>query len=145
MLGVLERHLFVSRRWVIGILLILHGLIHLLGFLTSWDLVEVPGLSRTPTIFTDDPPVGVLRDLGILWLAGLIAFSLAGYAVIRGLRWWEGLTFVSAIVSFIATLFWIHEAWFGTILNGLIILLIARDWWQQHNDVPSAANPSLRQ
>jgi hypothetical protein len=136
----------LRRRLIIGLLLIIYGLAHLLGFLTSWDLIEVPGLSRIPTVFADDPPVGVLRDLGLLWLLGTIAFTIAGYAVIQGFRWWEGLTFVSAIVSLVATLFWIHEAWFGMLLNGVIIVLIARNWWQHHNDNygsqtgPSTAN-----
>jgi hypothetical protein len=132
----------VNRRVVIGVLLVLHGVIHLLGFLTSWDLIDVPGLSRTPTIFADDPPVGVLRDLGLLWLLGFVAFPVAGYAVIQGLHWWEGLTFLSAIVSFVATIFWIHEAWVGTLLNGMIIVLIARDWWQHQNHYSSHAPQS---
>ena len=96
-------------------------------------MIDAPALSRTPTVFTDDVPIGVLRDLGALWLLGMLAFTVAGFAAIQGLRWWESLTFVSAIVSLIATIFWIHEAWPGTLVNGLIIGLIARDWWRNHN------------
>jgi hypothetical protein len=116
-------------RWLIGILLIGHGLLHLFGFLTSWDLVEIEAVSRTPTILADDLPVGVIRDIGALWLLGLFAFALSGVGVIRGYRWWKGLAFGSAAISLIATIFWIHETWPGLILNLIIIVLIARTWW----------------
>jgi hypothetical protein len=123
----------MSQRWIIGLLLITHGLAHLFGFLTSWDLIDVPGISRTPTMFTDELPIGVLRDIGALWLLGLGSFSVAGYGAIQGKRWWKSVAFVSAIVSFIATIFWIHEAWPGTIINAVIVLLIARTWRHDHN------------
>jgi hypothetical protein len=116
-------------RWVIGLLLILHGCLHLLWFLTSWDLVELDWISRTPTILPDGLPIGVLRDLGALWLLGLIAFGVAGYGAITERRWWKSVAFASASVSLIATLFWIHEAWAGLFLNGAIIALIARSWY----------------
>ena len=121
------------RRQVIAVLLVLHGLIHLFGFLTSWNIIDVPGISRTPTVFPDEVPIGVIRDLGALWLLGLAAFFLAAYAVLRDHHWWKGVAFGSAVVSLLATLFWIHEAWPGLILNAVIIALIARSWWRAHH------------
>ena len=118
------------RRFV-GPLLILHGFLHLLGFLTSWDLIDPEGFSRTPTILPEDLPTGVIRDIGALWLLGLLAFGLAGYSAIRDYRWWKSLTFGSAVVSLIASIFWIHEAWTLTIVNIIIIALIVRSWYLQ--------------
>jgi hypothetical protein len=118
----------MQRNWLIGVLLWAHGLLHLFGFLTSWDLIEMDVFSRTPTVLPDDLPVGVLRDLGALWLLGAIAFWISGYAVVLQKRWWKGLTFGSAILSTIATLFWIHEAWPGLILNLIIFGLIIGTW-----------------
>jgi hypothetical protein len=137
-IGLIERDrtsTLMTRRWIIGLLLILHGFLHLFWFLTSWDLIDVPGISRTPTILDDDIPIGVIRDLGALWLLGLVAFSIAGYGAIVNYRWWKGVAFGSAIVSFIVTIFWIHEAWPGLFFNGIIVTLIARSWYQtEHNN-----------
>ena len=119
----------MSRRWLICVLLIAHGFLHLFGFLTSWDIVDIEAVSRTPTILPDDLPIGVIRDIGALWLLGLFAFTLSGFAVVRGYHWWKGLAFGSAIVSLVATIFWIHDAWPGLFLNMLIIVMIARSWW----------------
>jgi hypothetical protein len=118
----------MHRNWLVGTLLGLHGFLHLFGFMTSWDLIEIDVVSRTPTILPEDLPEGVLRDLGALWLLGAIAFWISSYAVIQAKHWWKGLTFVSAVVSMIATVFWIHEAWPGLILNLVILGLIAGTW-----------------
>jgi hypothetical protein len=107
----------MPQRWIVGPLLVAHGLLHLFGFLTSWDIIDVPGISRTPTIFTDDLPTGVTRDIGALWLLGMVAFSIAGYGAIKSYPWWKGVAFGSAIVSFLTNLLRIHEAWPGSVLN----------------------------
>jgi hypothetical protein len=124
----------VQTRMIAGLLLIAHGALHLFGFLTAWDLIEIDAVSRTPTVLTDDIPDGVVRDMGALWLLGAIAFAISGYALIQAYTWWKGLAFGSAVLSLIATLFWIHDTWPGLFLNLLIIILIARTWGQPRSD-----------
>ncbi len=132
----------MQQKWPVGILLAAYGFLHLFGFFTSWDVIETSAISRTPTVLPDGLPVGVLRDLGALWLLGAIAFWISGYAVIQDKHWWKGVTFGSAILSMVVTIFWVHEAWPGLILNLLIIVLVVGSWRHNgHNQhLPSAFN-----
>lgn len=48
-------------------LLVIHGLIHAMGFAGAWDFSELQGASRTPTNFVTVTPGGsMVRVLGLV-------------------------------------------------------------------------------
>jgi hypothetical protein len=115
---------------IVGILMVGYGILHLLGFLTAWDLVEIDVLSRTPTVLPDELHIGVVRDLGLLWLAGMTLFGIAGYGAYTARRWWKGVAFAGAITSLICTILWVHEAWPGILVNLVILGILISDWYR---------------
>jgi hypothetical protein len=114
----------------LGIILTLYGILHLFGFLTAWNLIEIDALSRTPTLLGTDPPIGVLRDLGVLWLAGTGMFGAAGFGAYTGRRWWKGVAFAGALTSMVCIVLWFHEVWAGIVINLIILGFLVADWYQ---------------
>jgi len=94
------------------ILLIIHGLIHLLGFVKAFGLSEVKQLTQT-----------ISQPFGVIWLLAFIFFVIAAimFAFKNSHWWWFGL--IAVATSQILIVFFWHDAKFGTIAN--VIILIA--------------------
>lgn len=108
-------------KWVLIGLLTLHGLIHLLGFVKTWDIVDVKALSNQTTIPLAGAP---LRAFGLVWLAVCAAFLLAGALLAMGIGAWLPLALVAAVASQVVIILWWQDARAGTIPN-LIVLATA--------------------
>jgi hypothetical protein len=68
---------------VLGVLLLAHGVAHLVGFLVPWRLFEAADLPYGTTIFAgrvDLGPTGI-RLLGLVWLVVALAFAVSAVAV----------------------------------------------------------------
>ena len=95
------------------VLLLGHGLIHLLGFLKAFDLAQVNELTQE-----------ISRPLGFLWLLAALLFVISAVAFALKKRWW----WATAIVAALCSQFLIFTAWqdalFGSLAN-LIILAVA--------------------
>lgn len=68
---------------VLGVLLLMHGVAHLVGFLVPWRLFEADDLPYGTTIFAgriDVGPTGI-RLVGLVWLAVAVAFAVTAVAV----------------------------------------------------------------
>lgn len=98
-------------RIVLSLLIIVHGLIHLMGFAKAFEYAELNQLTRE-----------ISRTAGLLWLSCALAFTVAGVllAFKQDSWWWVALPAV-ALSQWLMFLSW-HDAKFGTIAN-LIILL----------------------
>ena len=95
------------------VLLLGHGLIHLLGFLKAFDLAQVNQLT-----------LAINRPVGFLWLLAALLFVVTAAALALKKRWW----WATAIVATLLSQFLIFTAWqdarVGSIPN-LIILAVA--------------------
>ena len=126
------------RLWI-GIVLILHGVGHLLGVLAltplggenwnarSWLLTDSVGEAPAKAIST------------VLWVIGLVLFVVAGLALLQiGFpeSWWKPVAAAGALLSFIAlTLFWnafpvLFPNKIGAIAVNLTVLIgvLISDW-----------------
>lgn len=68
---------------VLGMLLLAHGVAHLVGFLVPWRLFEAADLPYGTTIFAgrvDVGPTGI-RLVGLVWLVVALAFMASAVAV----------------------------------------------------------------
>ena len=103
-------------KWIFTIILALHGLIHILGFIKAFELSEIKELT-----------LHVSRPWGILWLLVTLTFLVYGYLQHNGHQnaWMVGL--VAVVVSQILILSFWQDANYGTIPNILIgiVLLFA--------------------
>jgi len=97
-------------------IIVIHALIHLLGFFKAFRPARVPQLTQT-----------ISRPAGILWLSAAVLLSVAGVLFFLGFRpWW--IVGVPAVIlsQTLVFLSW-REAKFGTAANLVILipLLIA--------------------
>jgi hypothetical protein len=108
-------------RWLVGILLIGHALIHLMGPLDIWGLADLEQLSGEPTISV----AGISTEvLAILWLLPLVLLAAAGVAVLTRRAWWRPLALIGAVISQLAIIIWWEDASAGTIANVLVLAAV---------------------
>ena len=91
------------------IVLVMHGIIHLVGFIKAFDLIELSHLTKT-----------ISKPLGVLWLLTSILFFICMFALWMNYPWWWMLTLVTVILSQVIIVFDWNEAGFGTIANAII-------------------------
>jgi len=90
-----------------------HGLIHLLGFLKSFQFADISQLT-----------IPISRSAGVAWLFAAIGFLLVALLFSLDKNWWPWLAFPILLVSQILIIQSWADAKFGTIAN-IIILLVA--------------------
>lgn len=106
-------------RIALTLLLVVHAAIHIFGFLKWSKLTQVPGLSGH-TLLPLSATAGLL--FALLWLMALMGLLTAAflYATHQG-GWWI-LALGSLLLSQLLIVFAWHDAKFGTIANGLILV-----------------------
>ncbi|TAJ11822.1 hypothetical protein DMA11_15290 [Marinilabiliaceae bacterium JC017] len=98
----------------LSLIMIIHGLIHLMGFAKAFKLAKVKELTQP-----------ISKFMGILWLVGAILFVVAFALSISGAKEWWMVGFPAVIVSqFLIINYW-KDAKFGTIANALVLFVIA--------------------
>ncbi len=97
-------------RIVLGMLILLHGLIHLLGFVKAFDIAEVSQLS-----------LPITKPLGLFWLIAALLFLISGALFFYKQTWWWMAILPAIIISQVLIIIYWQDAKAGTVLN--IILL----------------------
>lgn len=98
-------------RWILVIILVIHGVIHWMGFAKAFGLADLPQLTAT-----------LSRGVGVLWLgAGLAHLATAALFVAAPRVWWVA-AFVAVVLSQIAIFTAWGDARFGTIANVVVLL-----------------------
>lgn len=98
---------------VIAIFFLLHGLVHLLGFVKAFNPALTGVLSRD-----------ISRPAGVLWLLASLLFlwSLSGYLLKR--EWWPFVAVAGVVLSqVLISLNW-ADAKYGTLANFFILFLV---------------------
>ncbi|MDD4821682.1 MAG: hypothetical protein PHI48_03890 [Bacteroidales bacterium] len=94
------------------VLILIHGLIHLLGFVKAFELSEVKQLTQT-----------ISKPFGVLWLLAFILFVVTAILfACKNNSWWMFGVAALVISQLLIIYFW-RDAKFGTIPN--VIILIA--------------------
>jgi len=95
------------------ILIGIHGIIHLFGFLKAFGISEFTAISQP-----------ISKTFGLVWLLTFLLFALAIVLLIFQSNYWWLIEFLAVIASQILILTYWSDAKFGTIAN-LIILISA--------------------
>jgi hypothetical protein len=109
-------------RGVTAALLLLHGLLHLLGFAKPWRLAAVTQLSGRAIVPLSE---SAFRAVGVLWL--IAAVMLVSAALLRLLdreSWWMAAAPALVLSQALVILQW-GDAWAGTAANVLLALAVA--------------------
>ena len=99
-------------KWIVFVVAVLHGLIHLLGFVKGFQLAEVHNLQSQ-----------ISKTTGLFWLLAFILFGFAGGLFLLNKSLWMYLAGAALIISTIVIIQQWHDAKFGMIPN--IIILFA--------------------
>jgi hypothetical protein len=91
---------------VFAVVLVLHGLLHLLGFVKAFGLAQLPQLTQ---------PVSSL--LGVLWLAAACLFLAAAVSLFVWPRGWWAIGACAIVVSSFVIAFAWTDAKFGAVAN----------------------------
>lgn len=104
-------------RIIFLIIVILHGLIHLLGFVKGIGLKEVKELT-----------LPISKPLGFIWLASAFIFLAYGISFIVNYKYSWLIGFLAIAVSQILIILIWKDAKFGTIPNALIFIVSFFSW-----------------
>jgi hypothetical protein len=108
---------------LIAIGLMLHGLIHLIGFVVNWQIVTIKDISYSTTVLAGKINLGDggIRIVGVLWLLATIGYVVAGVGLLMLAPSWLGLTLWVTGFSLVLCILGWPEAQFGVYID-LIIL-----------------------
>ncbi|WPP48446.1 DUF6544 family protein [Catalinimonas niigatensis] len=100
-------------KYLFVLIVLIHGIIHLLGFVKAFQLAEVSQLTQH-----------ISKPTAVLWLAVAALFLLTALLYMAAKPYWVIIAFVSVLLSQVLIFMAWQDAKFGTIAN-LIILLVA--------------------
>lgn len=90
---------------------VVHGLIHLLGFAKAFGLAELPQLTQA-----------ISRAMGVVWLGAALLMLATALAVVVAPRWWWAIGGGALLVSQLVIVGSWHDARYGTIANALVLV-----------------------
>ncbi|WP_375582943.1 DUF6920 family protein [Cyclobacterium xiamenense] len=99
------------------VLLILHALIHLLGFLKAFQWLELKEL-----------PLQLSKSMGLVWLLAAVGMVWVVLAFAWSGKYWWYLALAVGMLSQVLILAYWTEAKFGTIPNVLLLLVALHAW-----------------
>ena len=108
------------------VVLVLHGLIHLIGTAVYWRLADIQGFAYKTTVLGGrlDLGYGGVRAFGMLWLLAAMGFVLAALALMQGWDWWGTALLAVTLLSLgLTSLDW-SVAFAGAIVNIVILVLL---------------------
>jgi hypothetical protein len=114
-------------RFVLASFLLAHGVAHLVGFVSSWQLATLAELPYKTTVFSGRVDVGDagIRVIGALWLLAALAFLVAAFAVATEAGWAVRFTVAGVVASLMLCLAGWPDARIGVAVNVGLVLLLA--------------------
>ena len=114
-------------RIAIAVLMALHGIGHLPGFVVPWRLAEVEAMPYGTTLLGGHVDAGAagVRAVGVFWLLAALAFWTAAAGAASGTGWWVPLAAASAVASLVLCGFGWPYARLGIPVNAALLALLA--------------------
>lgn len=108
-------------RIFLPLLLVVHGLLHLPGFLKTWQLATLPQLN-SPTLIPLGPGPG--RIFGLLWLITALLCGITAALHLARSQAWPTVGLVAVLLSQILIILWWRDARAGSVANVLLLAAI---------------------
>jgi hypothetical protein len=111
---------------IAAIVLIVHGLIHLMGTASYLKLTEIGELPYKTTLLNGSWDLGTkgIALFGVLWAVATVGFVAAGVAMIAGWSWWQPLLLGVTLFSLVLTALDYKVAYAGVIINVVILAVV---------------------
>jgi hypothetical protein len=109
-----------------SIVLIVHGLIHLMGTAAYLKLIEIKELPYKTTVLNGRWDLGAngFALYGALWAVAAAGFILAAIGLIAGGSWWRPVLLGVTLFSLVLTALDWEVAYAGVIINLLILAVV---------------------
>ncbi len=128
----MEKRKLSAMRTIVFILLLIHGLIHLMGFVKAFGLAEISELT-----------LPISRGWGLLWLATALTLATAGVLWLLQMDTWWIAAITGVILSQILVFLYWQDARFGTIPNVIIMIVLVAGFLRHSPPQPiSASEPA---
>jgi len=120
-----------------ALVLLGHGIGHLVGVLPAWTSIEIGGMEDKAWILPGghhlDSTVG--KVWSVIWLAAMVLFVVSSVGVFMDKEWWRQWAIVGSIVSIAAIVPWWNSvlagAKAGVALDIAIILVLLLLWGEK--------------
>jgi hypothetical protein len=129
--------------YLAGGIVIIHGLIHLMGFVAYWPLAEIAELPYKTTLLGERWQVGEMgmRLFSVLWLAAAIGLVGAAIGAVTGQSWWLPLMGVSVLLSLLVCVLDWSNAFRGALVDLVILVPLLLVWGLRIQPQPFATYP----
>lgn len=108
-------------RWLVAGLILLHGFLHLLGFLKAYQLVRIPSLVAD-----------ISRFLGVFWLLATVFLIIASLLYwFKSSLWWIPASLGLLISMYLMSRFWADAKW-GMIPNIILFIVLLIQYAEYH-------------
>lgn len=108
--------------YVIAIVLLMHGIGHIMPFLAAWTSQKV-GFSDASWLFSSgvgvSSPIG--QTFGLLSLLALFGFCAAVLGLLTHQQWWPAMAIAAAVVSIVAIIPWLSTWPLGSAIGALLV------------------------
>jgi hypothetical protein len=108
-----------------ALLLIAHGIAHLVGFVVPWHLIPAPDLAERTTVLGGSLDIGEggTKMFGIVWLGLAAGFIVSGGALMMG--WWDSVWIVrlTALSIVFCVVGW-PDTRIGLVVNAAILAVL---------------------
>ena len=114
-------------RILVAVMLVMHGLSHIIWFLSAWTSVPT-GVGEGSWILPGDITIRgrVGKALGLLALIVVVTFVSAGVMLLGGVETWNGVANIGVFLSYATVVPWIRQgpgSWGLTSVIANIILM----------------------
>jgi hypothetical protein len=108
---------------VAAVILIIHGLIHLMGLTVYLRLGDLEGFAYKTTVLGGRVDLGTngTRVFGALWVVPAIAFVAGAVALYASWNWWQPVLMMAASISLVLTLLDWNVAFVGAMVDVAIL------------------------
>ncbi|HPI78925.1 MAG: hypothetical protein M9954_08880 [Cyclobacteriaceae bacterium] len=107
-------------RYVLSLILLAHGLVHLMGFTKAFGLGRMAQLTRQ-----------ISRIEGTAWLVASTLFVLGGLLFFLENGYWPIVVLAAIVVSQLLIAVAWKDAKFGTLVNGILLVAVILGWGGQ--------------
>jgi hypothetical protein len=117
-------------------LVVVHALIHLLGFVKAFGLSDVNQLTQT-----------ISKPFGVVWLLACIFFVLTAIMFVSKNTYWWSIGLLAVLISQILIIYFWQDAKFGTIANLIIFAasIFGYGTWHYYEKYKSDVKIGLQQ
>lgn len=122
-------------KYLFLLVILMHGLIHLMGFVKAFGFAQINQLTRE-----------ISKPMGVLWLfVTILLISTTLIYFLQNEYWWL-IALLGAILSQLLIIFYWQDAKFGTIANAIILAIAIPAWaqWQFENQYKKDVTENLK-